>query len=164
MNPIIFFVPGIAKPAGSKNGFALKKDGVYTGRVAITDASKGSKGWKKVVALYARMHYHGPLFDVPLEVSFRVLVPRPKWHYGTGKNSTILKADAPAYPAVKPDVLKLARGIEDALTQIVWVDDSLIVTELLTKRYDPTPGVLIRVQPVQEIAQETEADLQQRLF
>ena len=32
-----------------------------------------------------------------------------------------------------PDVLKLARGVEDALTGIVWRDDAQIVNESLNK-------------------------------
>lgn len=32
-----------------------------------------------------------------------------------------------------PDVLKLARGVEDALTGIVWRDDAQIVNESLSK-------------------------------
>jgi Holliday junction resolvase RusA-like endonuclease len=35
----------------------------------------------------------------------------------------------------RPDVLKLARAAEDALTGIVWRDDSQIVHETLAKVY-----------------------------
>jgi Holliday junction resolvase RusA-like endonuclease len=50
------------------------------------------------------------------------------------------------YPISKPDVLKLARAAEDALTGIIWSDDALIVQEHLYKAYDATPGLLLSVQ------------------
>lgn len=38
MSEIRFFCAGHPAPGGSKTGFAIKKGGVYTGRVAIIDA------------------------------------------------------------------------------------------------------------------------------
>jgi Holliday junction resolvase RusA-like endonuclease len=74
------------------------------------------------------------------------IMPRPKGHYRSGKHAGEVKDGAPPYPAVKPDAGKLARGTEDALTGIVWRDDSQIVTEVLTKRYGPQAGCRIRVR------------------
>jgi Holliday junction resolvase RusA-like endonuclease len=58
-------------------------------------------------------------------------MPRPRAHFGARG----LRPAAPAWPTVRPDVLKLARAVEDALTGLVWRDDSQIVVELLTKQY-----------------------------
>lgn len=139
---ISFFVPGLCKPAGSKRGFAIRRGGVLTGQVAITDACKGSADWKHTVAFTARQHYTGPLMQGPLEVTFVFFQQRPKCHFGTGKNAAILKSDAPKYPTSRPDLLKLSRGVEDAITSIIWQDDSQIVIEHLEKRYG-NPGVHI---------------------
>lgn len=135
---ISFFVQGIAKPAGSKRGFFIPK----LKRVVITDACKGSKDWKTDVKHAAQAAYQGALIDKPLHVSFRFQVLRPKGHF---RSNGDVKPSAPAYPTVKPDVLKLARGVEDALTGIIWKDDSLIVSEHLSKVYAPVPGVHIEI-------------------
>lgn len=145
MTPITFIVRGIPKPAGSKRGFAIKKGGAYTGRVAIMDACKGSKDWKQDVKQAALAVAPEVRLMGPLAVEFAFTVSRPKGHYGSGKNSAVLKPTAPRYPTVKPDVLKLARGVEDALTGIIWGDDAQIVSEHLTKNYGPFPGVEITI-------------------
>lgn len=144
--PIHFFVHGDAKPAGSKRGFCLKKGGAYTGRVVITDDCKTSRDWKTDVSFAARQIYTGPLWDGPIALRMEIIVRRPRCHYRSGKNSHLLKDDAPEYPIKKPDVLKLARGVEDALTAIIWQDDAQITSELLLKRFGDKPGVHILVR------------------
>jgi len=83
----------------------------------------------------ARQQYKGDVLTGPLSVEMIFYKPRAKAHYGTGRNAALLKDSAPAYPAVKPDVLKLARAIEDGLTGVVYADDALIVSEGIAKRY-----------------------------
>lgn len=139
--PIQFFVPGIPKPAGSKRGFYIAS----IKRVVITDANPNSKDWKTDVKHAAQQAYSGPLLDVPLSVRFTFFVQRPKGHYGSGKNAKAIKASAPPFPTSKPDLLKLARGVEDAMTGIIYRDDSLIVSEKLLKRYADAPGVMIEI-------------------
>jgi Holliday junction resolvase RusA-like endonuclease len=143
---ITFFVQGIAKPAGSKRGFALKKHGVFTGRVVITDDCKTSRDWKTDVKYSARAAYQGALITGAIDVTFTFLVTRPKGHYRTGKNAGLLRDSAPKFPTVKPDLLKLARGVEDAITGIIWRDDCLIVDEHLKKRYADVPGVRVEIK------------------
>lgn len=140
--PITFFVAGIAKPAGSKRGFYIPK----IKRVVITDACKGSKDWKTDVKHTAQEHYEGPLLDCPLHLTLVFTVSRPKGHFRSGKNSALLRDGAPNWPTTKPDVLKLARAVEDALTGVIWDDDSQIVTEHLIKRYGARPGVEITIR------------------
>jgi Holliday junction resolvase RusA-like endonuclease len=71
-------------------------------------------------------------------------VERPKAHYGSGRNADKLKDSAPAFPLGKPDVDKLSRGVMDALTGIIFRDDSCVVTKRASKRYG-RPGVAIEV-------------------
>lgn len=139
--PIEFFVAGIPKPAGSKRGFYIEK----IKRVIITDACKGSKDWKTDVKHEAQEHYSGDLWDCPISLSLTFRVERPKGHFRSGANSKLVKESAPILPITRPDLLKLARGVEDALTGIIWKDDSQICVERLLKQYDSPPGVLIQI-------------------
>ena len=91
--------------------------------------------WREMVAWAARQHYHGELLDCLLVVSLTFFKPRPKAHYGTGRNERTLKNSAPAAPGVAPDAGKLARAVEDALTNVVWTNDARIVSGFHAKRY-----------------------------
>jgi len=72
---------------------------------------------------------------------------RPKGHYGTGRNAGILKDWAlDLMPTGKPDVLKLGRAIEDAMNGVVYLDDSQIVEEHLSKVYGAKPGAKVIIQ------------------
>lgn len=135
-------VYGEAQPAGSKRGFVNPK----SGRVIITDDARKSKPWKQQVAQAAGEVFEGPLWDGPLRATFVFYRPRPRSHYGTGRNSSKLKPSAPWYPTTRPDLLKYARAVEDALTGIVWTDDSRICDERLHKRYGEPARVWIVVE------------------
>jgi Holliday junction resolvase RusA-like endonuclease len=138
---ISFFVPGVPKPGGSKTGFYNKK----LNRVMIVDASK-NRDWKAVIkdcALQTLKNVAPWTCPVILNVEFRM--PRPKNHFGSGKNKDKIKDSSPPYPAGKPDCLKLARCLEDALTGILWRDDAQIVQEHIYKVYSPRPGAQVQV-------------------
>lgn len=126
---ICFTVTGSPEPGGSKKAYIVNE------RAVIVDANPRVKGWRNEVAFACRQQYQGALLTGPLAVEFTFFVPRPKSHHGTGKNAGVVKDSAPKYPAVRPDVLKLARGTEDALTDVLWRDDALIVEERLLKLY-----------------------------
>lgn len=139
--PLSFFVAGLPKPAGSKRGFYIAK----IKRVVITDACKGSKDWKTDVRHAVQAVYQGEPWDCPIKLSIAFVMPRPKGHFRTGKNSGKLRESAPCTPIVKPDLLKLARAVEDALTGVLYRDDSLIVDEYLSKSYGLCPGARIEL-------------------
>lgn len=141
MKPIVFFVPGVAQPAGSKRAFF--RPGMK--HPSVVDANSKAAGWKTYVKqMAAACRPEAPIAGpVRLDVAFTMA--RPKSHYRTGKNAGQLRPDAPVFHTHKPDALKLARGVEDALTGIMWVDDSQICNETLAKRYGPNPGVEITV-------------------
>lgn len=143
--PITIEVRGVPQPAGSKRAFVLKKGGAFTGRAVVTDANPKSRDWKIDVQHEARMWFADEPWDCPIHITLRFTIARPKGHYGSGRNAAVLKHGAPPYPNSKPDCLKLSRGVEDALTGILYVDDSQIVTELISKRYG-VPGVVIEMR------------------
>ena len=153
MKSIVFTVYGAPAPAGSKrslvptdkhgNPYRSKK----TNRIIANtvDANPRSKGWKNQVANEAARHVSGPLITGPVKLELTFFMERPKGHYGTGRNAGKLKVSAPKYHTSKPDALKLARGVEDSLTDVVWKDDSQVVFGSQSKEYGERPGVWIRI-------------------
>lgn len=134
-------VYGIAQPAGSKRAFVHQ----HTKRVVVTDDARQSRPWKQEIAATAHAAMNGrELYAGALELRVTVYVPRPLGHFGKRG----LKDSAPVYPTTRPDLLKLARAIEDALTGIAYRDDAQIVTETIVKRYDDAPRVEITLAPM----------------
>jgi Holliday junction resolvase RusA-like endonuclease len=70
---------------------------------------------------------------VSLEVQFAF--KRPKSHYGTGKNATIVKASSPQYHTKKPDTDNCIKYLMDALNGLYWKDDSIIDEVVATKTW-----------------------------
>jgi crossover junction endodeoxyribonuclease RusA len=132
-------VLGPPAPAGSKQAF------VRGGKAIITDASKRSRPWKTRVAAAAQdaMNGRAPL-EGPVYLRLMFGVKRPVKHY---KKSGEIGAEGirRPWPSVKPDAIKLARAVEDALTGIVYRDDAQIVLEAISKHYTGAEGVIIQI-------------------
>lgn len=143
-----FEVYGKAETAGSKNAVPIDRGGGKMGAV-VFDNNPNSEQWKFTVGVMgeaAMKSQHVEMISgFPLIAQFEFIIQRPAKHYRTGKHSHELRPDAPLYPGVKPDVLKLARAAEDGMSKIVYADDALIVDEMLSKRYGRSPGVVIRI-------------------
>jgi Holliday junction resolvase RusA-like endonuclease len=142
---VTFTVYGQAQAAGSKRAFRHPRSGA----VIVTDANKKAKPWKREVAdaaatamLAHAVTENGTLVDGALVLTLTFYVPRPKGHYGARG----LRPSAPPHPTVRPDVLKLARGVEDAMTGVVYRDDSQIVREHLSKVYGEPARVEVIVE------------------
>jgi len=150
-----FSVEGLPQPAGSKRAFVPlhpRTKQPYTDKhgrivVSVVDDNPKAKAWKKLVAEAAQRAYRGPLVECALCVTFKFFLPRPQWHSGTGRNAGVVKQSAPRFMVTRPDVLKLSRAAEDALTGSVWVDDSQIVHEIISKAYG-SPRVEITISEV----------------
>jgi crossover junction endodeoxyribonuclease RusA len=145
---IEFFVPGAPVPAGSKRVFMAGKAGGPVRPIVTDDVDTKGRGrdWRAAVRYAAAEAALGSgRLEGALRVWLSFFVPRPKSH--RGKRG--LLPSAPAYPTTKPDVLKLARAVEDACSGIVWTDDAQIVTEDLCKLYadgGASIGVRVRVE------------------
>ena len=120
----------------------------------MIESSQRVKPWREAVkaaaaeAMGGRLPATGP---VTLTVYFHF--PRPKGHYGTGRNAARLKPSAPRAPLGPPDLSKLIRSTEDALTEAsVWRDDSLVVSVVAHKFYNDRgfTGAVITVTGWQE--------------
>ena len=135
-------IPGIPQQQGSKTNY---------GRHGMKEANANLKPWRVVgmhaaaearqAALLAELgrdvsDADGPVFTGPVSVVLAAYFPYRKGDYGTGRNSGVLKPDAPTWKQGKPDLDKLARACGDLLTQAGIVrDDSLIVQWSAFKQY-----------------------------
>lgn len=156
-------VRGAPVPSGIRPVPIKGKDGQVHSRLAEgRDAQHEQriKGWRARVAGAGVDAMAGrDVYDGPLAVELRFLRPRTVSQLGTGRNSGQVKASTPAFPTTRPDVLKLARLVEDALTSVVWKDDAQIVDERLVKIYVPPnrpPGVRVRVWRLFEREQQVQ--------
>ncbi len=126
-----FIVLGKPQQRGSKDaipipkrggGFITKANGFPM--LAVKDSNEKSKSWmQEVRSAAAAAHGGRPLMMGAIELSIEFHFARPKSHYGSGKNASFVKSSAPRIHAQSPDLAKLIRCLEDALTGVVWLDD-----------------------------------------
>lgn len=139
---VAFRVLGKPAPAGSKRGF------VVGGRVVLTDASKATKPWQALVqAVAIECMGDRPPLEGPLRADLTFIERRPKSHF-TAKGELTAEGRRKRFPVKAPDRLKLARAVEDALSGVVYRDDSQLVAGETRKEYGEWDGVLIHVQEV----------------
>jgi Holliday junction resolvase RusA-like endonuclease len=145
-----FFVQGIPVPKGSAKAFVIKTKATGKLRAIVTqDNREKQKPWASMIGVTAQQ-LNQPMIDGPVSLSLAFILPRPKNHFGTGKNAAVLKASAPRWHVSKPDLDKLTRCVKDALTGVIWHDDSQ-VAQLgnVSKTYGDVPGVLIGIWPLE---------------
>jgi crossover junction endodeoxyribonuclease RusA len=133
---VTFRVEGMeAAPQGSKR---------HVGRGIMIESCKQVRPWRNMVAA-AAIDADAPLIRGPVSMSVEFLFMRPKSHFRA--NGT-LKPSAPTVHAVKPDGSKLIRSTEDALSKLVFEDDSRIHQGSWLKRYcnnGERPGAIITI-------------------
>ena len=124
-------VVGVPQPQGSSRAF------VRGGRPVVTSDNPSLRHWRDLVAYAASQAlWSWTRVAGPVTVTLSFALPRPK----TARR---------AYPITRPDVDKLARGVLDALTGVVFDDDAQVVALVATKHYaeaDATPGVEVVVR------------------
>lgn len=140
---IQFTVYGEPKTSGSKKAFYNPK----LKRAIITDDNRKSRDWKEQVASAANEAFGGELLTGALRVVFRFVRVRPGGHYN-GKGELNKTGRESLGPISRPDVLKLARCAEDAITGIVWRDDAQICDERLIKEWGSPARVEITIEQV----------------
>jgi len=116
----------------------------------VVDANPKAKGWKKTVAEAATVAMQGrEPFIGPVWLSLTFRVSRPKGHYLSDGVTLSAEGKRHRFPTRKPDALKLARAVEDALTEGgVYLDDAMIVSEKIVKEFTAGPeGVTVMVMP-----------------
>lgn len=118
MTPIVLEVFGLPQPQGSKTAF------VRAGRAVLVEGRRTAARaqfamWRQAVQTAAsdwlRSQGAPAPLDVPLRVSMVFHLPRPR--------STPRRV---VWPAKRPDLDKLTRAVFDALTGLLFTDDSRI--------------------------------------
>jgi Holliday junction resolvase RusA-like endonuclease len=140
MSVLTFTVYGIPAPQGSMRAFIPKG----WKRAVLTSANKRTKPWRQEVAgaalaamERAKFEQAGKSVAFQLCVSFRFQKPK------SAKKSVTQKV-------TKPDLDKLLRSVLDALTGIVWVDDSQVV--IISARKDfGQPGATITFSEMDDL-------------
>jgi len=150
MDRIRLIVRGTPAPQGSKSFRGMSK----SGRAILTESSKKVKPWRqdvKAVAEEFRERTGLIPFDGPVIARMIFTVPKPKSAPKTRRT----------YPMRTPDLSKLLRSTEDALTDAgIWTDDARVIDyERLCKTYPgedaealDTPGVVIEIAPAEGFA------------
>lgn len=136
-----FSVRGTPRPQGSKRAFRNK----HSGKITQVESSPEVGAWRDTIALAAdkamldRAPLEGP---VRLTVEFRF--QRPASHRGVKG----LRPSAPRVHHQRPDTSKLVRAVEDALTTIVWRDDSQVAQLVASKVWDDDgpAGALVSIE------------------
>ena len=139
-------VYGIPAPQGSKT---VSRWG------GLRESSKAVGPWRTEVGYASRQAFAGPPLSVPVELHVTFYFPRPKSHYGTGRNAEKLKASAPMHctSSRHGDIDKLCRSTLDGLAVrsggSVITDDSLVVELICSKQYasaEIQPGALVLIR------------------
>ena len=129
------FIPGVPAPQGSAKAFPRRGGGVI-----VTHDNERTEPWRKAIraAIHEHARDHTAVFlhsGVPVSVDCEFLMPRRKREPKTVEAHTR-----------RPDTDKLVRAVLDALTRVVYDDDSQVVEIRARKRtagVDETPGVHI---------------------
>jgi crossover junction endodeoxyribonuclease RusA len=128
---ITFTVIGHAQPQGSTKAF-MPKGARYP---VVTSDNPNLKQWRQLVAYAAQQHASAGPLSGGVRVMLDFALQRPKSL--PKRTSQHLK---------KPDIDKLARAVLDALTGILYRDDSEVVRLDVTKRYAaPTEAPSVRI-------------------
>lgn len=132
-----FAVKGLPVPKGSTKAFVIR-GGPRKGQAVVTSASN-TKDWEKVIKFQVQDFPVAPL-EGPVGLYLTFYLPRPQ--------------SAPRrvqLPAKKPDLDKLARACLDALTGIIYRDDSQVVELYCRKRFarefNGVTGIVVDKEP-----------------
>ena len=126
-----FKVLGTPRPKGSTRSF-------YDPRrrriVTLSDCAT-LKPWESMIRASAGSAWQGEPAAGPMVVSVTFHMPRPRSHYGRGRNVGKLKPSAPRCHTSKPDIDKLTRGLLDGMTQVIFRDDRQVMSLRAYKTY-----------------------------
>lgn len=141
MSEITFTVSGTPKPQPRPRAYRRGA----SARVYNPDTADG---WKMLVGIEAEKHAPEEPLSGPLSVSICFDMPRPKSHYGTGRNAGKIKVSAPEnWHTQRPDVDNLAKAVLDVMTEAgIWYDDDQISELSLTKEWEREGGVSVLVR------------------
>jgi Holliday junction resolvase RusA-like endonuclease len=130
-NNVSFQVHGLPVPQGSTRSW------VVNGKPVITSAATGLSTWRRLVADVAQRYAPDEPWEGPVGIELHFGLPRPK---SAPKRKRV-------WPDKRPDLDKLTRAVLDALTYVVFADDSQVVNIRATKDYG-APGVVVEIHRI----------------
>lgn len=113
---------------------------VTKGKRRFAYTPKRVRDWEDIIREEARKHFERP-FDWPVVVSLIFLMPRPK--------SRRLEY----WVSTTPDLDNLEKSVLDAMNEVAYTDDRLVVVKSSSKRYvqkEEEPGVHVIVTAITE--------------
>lgn len=135
MMEIRFRVEGKAQTKGSAKGFVGRSKTTGKLRAFIVNDNTANKSWAKTVAVEAARHRPSTLLTGPIGVQYLFIRKRPH------------RPRCPC-PITKPDLDKLVRSLNDALTGIIWKDDAQVIQSSESKVYGDHEAVEIVITAI----------------
>ncbi len=121
---IVFWLPGVPEPQGSKRGFYNPK----LKRVMLVDVKHTQlRSWRQEIIDAARNAYTGVPLDTALRIELLFGFDRPAGHYNAKGR---LKPSAPHHMKTGKDIDKLERAVLDALKIAGMIRDDARVADL----------------------------------
>ncbi len=131
---ISFHVKGLPVPQGSTRAWVLH------GKPVITSSAKGLGTWRRLVADVAQNYAPPEPWEGPVGIELHFGLPKPK---SAPKRKRV-------WPDKRPDLDKLTRAVLDALTYVVFADDSQVVEIHASKDYG-APGVVVEIHRIRVV-------------
>jgi len=136
MTDVHVFVPGVPAPQGSSKIVTNRR----TGRPLIIHDNERTEPWRDAIRAKIREHWRTRTMvilhrGIPVSIDLEFVMPRRKREPATLEAHTR-----------KPDTDKLVRAVLDALTNLIYDDDSQVVQIRARKRIawpDEEPGAHI---------------------
>ena len=128
---ITFQVHGLPIPQGSTRAW------VVNGKPIITSSAKGLSVWRRLVADVAQNYAPREPWEGPVGIELHFGLPKPK---SAPKRKRV-------WPDKRPDLDKLTRAVLDALTYVVFADDSQVIEIRASKDYG-APGVVVEIRRI----------------
>ncbi len=131
---VSFFVRGYAQTKGSTKAFM--RPGMRF--PVITNDNPKTKEWAKTIQVVAQMSAPDitELWSGPIALKLIFYMKKPA-SYPKSRDLWHIK---------KPDLDKLVRAVGDALTGVIYTEDSHVVEIVTAKHYSNLPGVWIEVK------------------
>jgi Holliday junction resolvase RusA-like endonuclease len=129
-------VPGVPVPQPRHRVRVMNMKGRQMGSAYIP-AKHAIHRWKKVIQKAVSVEYSGPILAGELSATLSFALPRPKSHYGTGRNCLKIKDSAPRAPTKRGsgDVDNYAKAVLDALEGVIFRDDCQFTMLVIYKVY-----------------------------
>lgn len=146
---VSFFVPGKPVGKGRARSHALMRGGKAVigagGRPIIThNTPERTVNFENLVGYHGQQAMQGrPLYQGPMKLTLLIDFEVPKsWSH----KKRVAALAGLLLPTKKPDCSNILKAIEDALNQVVYVDDVQIVSGWFDKRYRERAGVTIMLE------------------